>query len=145
MKGVNAEIPDAAFGAAGFGDFPIYDGANSQYDVPYYLVHRIMTARTADGLADVTTSFQYKSIITDGLGPWFAAMRGGDEPEQGWEALRQAATGIGLTYPDAYGGTEMVPPFNPATPAIAIARISAGKAKKISVMRITASSTQPPR
>jgi hypothetical protein len=108
-------IDDLAFGAAGIGDFPINDGANSQYDVPYYLVHRIMTARTADGLASLVDALQYKSIITSGLGPWFAGMRGGDEPEQGWEALRQASTGIGLTFPDAFTGTETVPAFDPAT------------------------------
>ena len=35
--------------------------------------------------------------------------------------------------------------LGPSAPAIAIARISAGKAKKMSVMRISASSAQPPR
>jgi hypothetical protein len=109
------QVDDLAFGAAGMGDFPVDDGANSQYDVPYYLVHRIMTARTAAGLASIVDAFQYKNIITDGLGPWFAGMRGGDDPEQGWEALRQLATGIGLTYPDAYGGTKQVPAFSPTT------------------------------
>jgi len=43
-------------------------------------------------------------------------MRGGDEPEQGWEALRQAATGVGLIYPDAWNeGTQEVPAFDPET------------------------------
>jgi hypothetical protein len=110
------QIDDLAFGAAGMGDFPVYDGANSQYDVPYYLVHRIMTAHTAAGLASIVDAFQYKNIITDGLGPWFAGMRGGDDPEQGWEALRQAATGVGITYPSAItSGTESVPAFSPST------------------------------
>jgi hypothetical protein len=110
------QIDDLGFGAAGIGDFPVYDGANSQYDVPYYLVHRIMTARTAAGLASIVDAMSYKNIITDGLGPWFAGMRGGDEPEQGWEALRQAATGVGLTYPSPIGtGTGSVPAFSPAT------------------------------
>jgi hypothetical protein len=42
-------------------------------------------------------------------------MRGGDEPEQHWEALRQAATGVGITYPGAFSGTQRVPAFSPAT------------------------------
>jgi hypothetical protein len=109
------QIDDLAFGAGGIGDFPVDDGANSQYDVPYYLVHRIMTAHTTAGRNNIINTFVYKSIITYGLGPWFAAMRGGDDPEQGWEALRQAATGVGLTYPDAYTGTEHVPAFSPQT------------------------------
>lgn len=108
-----AEVDDLAFGAAGYGDIPSI-GANSEYDVPFYLVHRIMTARTAAGLTSVVRSFDYRNIITDGLGPWFAIMRGGDEPEQGWEALRQAATGVGLVYPDAYRErTYEVPAFDP--------------------------------
>ena len=107
------EVDDLAFGAAGYGDFPWHDGANSQYDVPFYLVHRVMTARTEAGLASIAGAMQYRNIITDGLGPWFAAMRGGDEPEQGWEALRQAATGVGITYPSPFGGTGAVPPFDP--------------------------------
>jgi hypothetical protein len=110
------QIDDLAFGAGGIGDFPINDGANSQYDVPYYLVHRIMTARTQAGIKNIVDSFVFKNIITSGLGPWFAGMRGGDEPEQGWEALRQGATGVGITFPNAYGtGTESVPPFSAQT------------------------------
>lgn len=105
------EVDDLAFGAAGYGDFPVYDGANSQYDVPFYLTHRVMTARTTAGLASITAAFTYKNIIVDGLGGWFAVMRGGDEPEQHWEALRQAATGMGITYPGAFSGTQSVPPF----------------------------------
>ncbi|HEU5055293.1 MAG TPA: hypothetical protein VFU21_02155 [Kofleriaceae bacterium] len=110
-----AEVDDLAFGAAGYGDVPSI-GANSEWDVPFYLVHRVMTARTPAGLASIVRSFDYRNIITDGLGPWLAIMRGGDEPEQGWEALRQAATGVGLVYPDAYGErTEEVPAFDPDT------------------------------
>lgn len=112
--GLSAEIPDVAIGAAGYGDFPAYDGANSQYDVPFYLVHRIMTAHTSAGLASITGAFQYRNII-DGLGPWWSVMRGGDEPEQHWEALRQAASGVGIRYPDPFGsGTRMVPAFSAA-------------------------------
>ena len=109
------QIDDLAFGAAGFGDFPIDDGANSQYDVPFYLVHREMTARTAAGLASIVDAMTYKNIITDGVGPWFAGMRGGDDPEQGWEGLRQVATGIGITYPSPLTGTGSVPPFSPTS------------------------------
>ncbi len=111
-----ADIDDLAFGAAGYGDFPVDDGDNSQYDVPFYLVHREMTARTAAGLKSIVDAMVDKSIISDGLGPWFADMRGGDDPEQGWEALRQASSGVGIMYPRADNiGTGMVPPFDPAT------------------------------
>jgi hypothetical protein len=115
-----AEVDDLAFGAAGYGDIPYNDGANSQWDVPFYLVHRIMTARTTEGMRSIERSFDYRNIITDGTGPWFAVMRGGDEPEQGWEALRQAATGVGLVYPSPFGGTDEVPAFDPeaARPAV---------------------------
>ena len=64
VEGLEAEIPDVAFGAAGYGDFPVYDNGNSQYDVPFYLVHRVMTAKTAAGLASITQSFRFKNIIT---------------------------------------------------------------------------------
>ena len=97
-----AEVDDLGFGAAGYGDIPMDDGANSYADVPFYLVHRIMTAKTEPGLRSIVRSFDYRNIITDGTGPWFAVMRGGDEPEQGWEALRQAATGVGLVYPNEW-------------------------------------------
>jgi len=116
VQGLNAEIPDVAFGAAGFGDFPVLDGANSQYDVPFYLVHRMMTARTSDGLTSMTSSFTFKNIITDGLGNWWSVMRGGDEPEQHWEALRQATTGVGIAYPNPFGGApRSVPAFSAST------------------------------
>ncbi len=108
------EVDDIAFGAAGYGDFPYYDGRNSHYDVPFYVVHRIMTAVTEAGRASLFDAFGFRNII-DGLGPWFSVMRGGDEPEQGWEALRQLATGVGIAYPDANGVPTAVPPFDPAT------------------------------
>jgi hypothetical protein len=118
------QVDDLAFGAAGFGDFPMYDGANSQYDVPFYLVHRVMTAHTPAGLAHIKNSFTVTNII-DGVGGSFAIMRGGDEPEQLWEALRQTAAGTGITYPSPYtGGTPIsTPPFNAATapPSTALA------------------------
>ena len=116
------EIDDVAIGAAGYGDFPVYDGANSHVDVPFYLVHRMMTTRTAAGAMSVLASFRYRNMF-DGLGNWFSVMRGGDEPEQHWEALRQAATGMGITYPSPFAGGAPIsqPPFNaqtayPATP-----------------------------
>jgi hypothetical protein len=109
-----AEVDDLAFGAAGYGDIPMDDGDNSYADVPFYLVHRIMTARTDAGLRSIVRAFGYRNIITDGTGPWFAIMRGGDEPEQGWEALRQAATGVGLVYPNEWSGRDQeVPAFDP--------------------------------
>jgi hypothetical protein len=110
------EIDDLAFGAAGYGDFPNSNASDNSYaDVPFYLVHRIMTARTADGLASLLGSLSARSIF-DGLGNWFSLMRGGDEPEQAWEAVRQAVTGEGLVYPRPYqGDTGAVPPFDPAT------------------------------
>jgi len=113
---LSADVDDIAFGAAGYGDFPVYDNANSDDDVPFYVVHRIMTARTDAGLASLVGSFRYKNIIGDGLGNWWSIMRGGDEPEQHWEALRQIATGVGITYPDPFGnGTRSVPAFSAAT------------------------------
>jgi hypothetical protein len=116
VTGLSAEVEDIAFGAAGYGDFPVYDNGNSHYDVPFYLVHRVMTARTAAGLASINTSFRYRGIA-DGLGNWFSVMRGGDEPEQHWEGLRQAAKGIGIAYPDPFTPTTMrsIAAFNGAT------------------------------
>ncbi len=109
------EVDDVAIGAAGYGDFPMYDGANSHVDVPFYLVHRMMTTRTAAGAQSVLNSFRYRNIF-DGLGNWFSVMRGGDEPEQHWEALRQTATGVGISYPAGQGGgTSSVPAFNAQT------------------------------
>ncbi len=110
------EVDDIAIGAAGYGDFPVYDGANSHVDVPFYLVHRMMTVRTAAGLASITGSFRARNIF-DGIGNWFSIMRGGDEPEQHWEALRQAATGMGITYPGPYMNSppQSIAPFNAAT------------------------------
>ena len=116
VTGLAAEVDDLAFGAAGYGDIPMDDGANSYADVPFYLVHRIMTARTDPGLRSIVRAFQVRNIIVDGVGPWFAQMRGGDEPEQGWEALRQAATGAGLVYPNAWNdGSQEVPAFDPGS------------------------------
>ncbi|MBA3455838.1 MAG: hypothetical protein H0T42_22265 [Deltaproteobacteria bacterium] len=117
MTSISAEVDDVAFGAAGYGDFPPptgLDSSNSWADVPFYVVHRMMTARTTAGLASLRSSLYFTGILTGGLGPWFAVMRGGDEPEQGWEALRQAATGVGVTFP-VQGGTRSVPPFSPTT------------------------------
>ena len=121
------EVDDLAFGAAGYGDFPYYDGANSQYDVPFYLVHRVMTARTEAGLDSLVGAMVYRNIITSGLGPWWAQMRGGDEPEQGWEALRQTATGVGITYPSPFGGTGAVPAFDPDAAYPAPSLVPAGE------------------
>lgn len=108
------EVDDLAFGAAGYGDIPMDDNHNSYADVPFYPVHRVMTARTAAGLASIVETFVLRNIIVDGVGPWFAVMRGGDEPELGWEALRQLATGIGLDYPLVHGGSATVQPFSSA-------------------------------
>jgi hypothetical protein len=112
---LGSEIEDVAVGLAGYGDFPMNDGANSQYDVPFYLVHRMTTIRTQAGMDSLVAAAAGKNVIVDGVGPWFASMRGGDEPEQGWEALRQAITGVGLTYPTSFGSTARVPPFSATT------------------------------
>jgi len=115
------QVDDLAFGIFGFGDFPTV-GANSEYDVPFYRAHRVMTARTAAGRDSIIAALQAKNIIISGLGPWLAMMRGGDEPEQGWEALRQLGDNPGMTYPALRGPTPaMVAPFSlaNATPAAA--------------------------
>ena len=49
-------------------------------------------------------------------------MRGGDEPEQGWEALRQLVTGAGIVYPRA------AYPGQPPTGEVTLAPFSAAKA-----------------
>lgn len=109
MGSLVGTVDDVAVGLAGYGDFPINDNQNSNYDVPFYLVHRVMTAHTSGGLDSLVAASGNRNIITSGLGPWFAQMRGGDKAEQGWEALRQVATGIGISYP---GGS--VPAFSPS-------------------------------
>lgn len=104
------EVDDLAFALAGFGDLPTYSARN---DVPFYLVHRMMTARTPEGLASLVDATEVRNIVGNGVGPWFAIMNGGDLPEHVWEGLRQTATGEGLLYPlhDTTALTEMVPPF----------------------------------
>lgn len=111
-----SEVPSLAFGVAGFGDFPYASHDNSDRDRPFYLVHRMMTAHTDAGLASITNALTHQGSHM-GYGAWLTIMRGGDEPEQGWEALRQTATGVGITYPHPWneGETLATPAFSAAT------------------------------
>ncbi len=96
---IKAAIPSTAFGVARYEDFPTgtYGGFS---DVPFGLLHRVMTVATSAGLSSVTAK-------VNALGP---ASGGSDGPESGWEAMYQTATGKGVNV----GGAN-VPAFNAAT------------------------------
>ncbi len=96
---LGTQIPDIAFGVGGFDDFPDCGGSGTPGDVPWYLVHRVMTVSTPQGVASVDAA----------LGT-MRAENGGDGPESGYQALHEIATGQGIV-----GGGANVPPFNPAT------------------------------
>ncbi|NUO50439.1 MAG: hypothetical protein HOV80_16415, partial [Polyangiaceae bacterium] len=72
-------IPDSAFGVSRFGDFPISPYGEGGDD-PYDLLQRITTV-PAEALAGVNQ---------------LILQSGGDTPESNYEALFQAASGIGL-------------------------------------------------
>ena len=95
---LGAEIPDIAFGAGWFRDFPVCGMAGASGDQPWMLVHRVMTVSTPAGLDSVQSSLR---MTADG---------GGDGPESAYQALHEIATGQGV----AIGGAT-VPPFNGAT------------------------------
>ncbi|WP_437967669.1 VWA domain-containing protein [Sorangium sp. So ce260] len=92
------EIPSIAIGVTHYKDFPTSPYGSSA-DEPFYLQHRVMSVLTAEGRDSVQEA-------VDSL----AASGGNDEPESGWEALYQIATGVGTEE----GGSD-VPAFNPAT------------------------------
>jgi hypothetical protein len=99
-----AEIDSIAIGVGSYRDFPT-SSYGSAGDWPFKLEHRIMTVRTAAGIASL-------QVAVNGL----SADTGGDYYEASWEALHQVAKGTG----NATGGAS-VAAFNtasayPATP-----------------------------
>lgn len=86
---LSADIDNVGLSIAEFRDFP------SQGGRPFLLRHRVMTTKTAAGMASIQAAVNL-----------YTAGGGGDGPETSWEALYQIATGA--------GGVDMVP-FNPAT------------------------------
>ena len=93
IPGVNAVIPDAAFGVASFDDYPIEPFGFAQAgDLPFRLGQRITTdpMQAQSGVNGLTTQV------------------GADFPESGMEALYQIATGVGTSW---NGGS--VPAFDP--------------------------------
>lgn len=96
---LTAEIPDLAIGVGGYDDFPTGNYGAAGIDLPFYLLHRVMTVAGAAGRASVQAA-------VNALLPH----DGGDTPESGWEAMHQIATGAGTMVGDA-----SVPAFNPAT------------------------------
>lgn len=112
---LSTEVDDLAFGLAGYGDIPSPSSSVTTSDIPYFPVHRVMTARTEAGLDSLLDTIVVRDIRVEGVGPWFSMMHGGDEPEHGWEALRQLATGVGLRFrlPWADSATATIPAFDP--------------------------------
>ncbi|MCA9607858.1 MAG: hypothetical protein KC619_19750 [Myxococcales bacterium] len=94
---IRTTIPDTAFGAARFDDFPVagYGGGS---DVPFGLEQRITT-----NMADITAGVNRLDMPLHG---------GSDGPESHIEGIYQAATGAGFR---SATGTVWTPPFNPAT------------------------------
>jgi len=99
ITSVNKVIPSTAFGVARYEDFP-YGNYGKPGDVPFGLLHRVMTVKTSPGIASVKAR-------VNALSP---AYGGADGPESGWEAMYQTATGKGVK-----AGNVNVPPFNTAT------------------------------
>ncbi|WP_437589994.1 VWA domain-containing protein [Sorangium sp. So ce1000] len=90
------EIPSIGFGVTQYKDFPTSPyGATA--DQPFYLAHRVMSVLTPAGRASVQKAVDRLS-----------AAGGNDEPESGWEALYQIATGVGT-----HEGRANVSPFSP--------------------------------
>ncbi len=96
VRDLGAEIPNIAFGAGGFEDFPGCGEAGSPGDIPWYLVHRVMTVSTPEGIASVEN--RIGAMVAD---------NGGDGPESVHQALYEIATGQGVSQ----GGAN-VPPFD---------------------------------
>lgn len=106
VPGLDARVPDVAYGVSRFEDFPIAPygladdvAADTRPDRPFELLSPITKSRSKLSSA--------VSRLAGSLG------YGGDEPESGAEALWQIATGEGFEY----GGTEYVEPFEPAADA----------------------------
>ncbi|WP_438034365.1 VWA domain-containing protein [Sorangium sp. So ce204] len=96
------EIPSIGIGVTHYRDFPIdpYGATEPVYkDQPFYLEHRVMSVHTPGGRTSVQKAVNRLS-----------AKGGLDEPESGWEALYQIATGEGTRE-----GHANVPMFNPSS------------------------------
>lgn len=93
---IRTTIPDTAFGAARFDDFPVASYGSGS-DVPFGLEQRITTV-----MADITSGVNRLDMPLHG---------GFDGPESHIEGIYQAATGAGFR---SASGTVWVPPFNPA-------------------------------
>ncbi len=100
IDAVNGSATDSAFAVAGYDDFPCCGyGSAADGDKAFYLLHRVMTATTPDGIASLVSAVdQYETH--SGL----------DSPESGWEMVFQVATGLGNGT-----GSNSVAPFDPAT------------------------------
>lgn len=89
INDLNAEIPNIAVGVGYYEDFPMDPyGRADLGDLPFGLIRRIMTVSTTAG----------RNSMQAGVDALAAAPgSGGDEPESGWEAMYQIATGVGLS------------------------------------------------
>lgn len=92
-------IPNIALGVGGYDDFPT-GGYGAPPDLPFYLLHRIQTVSTQGGKDAVQASVNQ-----------LTTHNGGDIPESGWEAVYQAASGVGIQGV----GNVTIPPFDPLT------------------------------
>ncbi|WP_437953197.1 VWA domain-containing protein [Sorangium sp. So ce296] len=92
------EIPSIGIGVTHYKDFPT-DPYGGSADQPFYLEHRVMSVLTPEGRESVQEAVDELS-----------ASGGNDEPESGWEALFQIASGRGTDE-----GRSSVPAFDPAT------------------------------
>jgi cysteine-rich repeat protein len=93
LPGVNAQIPDVAFGVSTFDDFPCGDHGTGA-DRPFILRQRV-TTRMSDAQAAMDA---------------IPLHNGADYYESGYESMYQVATGAGVV-----GCGASIPPFNPAT------------------------------
>jgi hypothetical protein len=94
INSLAAVISDLAIGVGHYKDYPV-SPYGSPGDIPFALLHRIMTVNTAEGINSITAA-------VNGL----SAAGGNDYPESGWEALYQITTGLGDSY---------ITPFDPLT------------------------------
>ncbi len=96
-----AEIPNVGFGVGGYDDIPCCGWGDASWgDLPWYLLHRVMTTTTAAGISSVQGAV---NTLTTHFGV--------DGDESGWEAMYQIASGAGMTIP----GVVTTPAFNPGT------------------------------
>ncbi|MCC6811576.1 MAG: VWA domain-containing protein [Deltaproteobacteria bacterium] len=106
VSSLSSQIANMGFGVGGYDDIP-WGSWGSPGDMPWYLLHRVMTTKTPAGLASVQAGVNALALHS-----------GGDGPESGWEAMYQVASGAGLSIPSVV----TVPPFSAATaPPLSIA------------------------